>query len=166
MALAHKLNIEGNAARHLPQEQAPRPARRPAPQPRPRSYRAIVMIALGWLCVMAFALGLIHRNALILEETSALTKQREVLAIYELENKELAAAIDTKVSVAEVEKWALAHGMTRPPVARPLQGDPAAVAVRPVAPASAAEAPAAKPSIWEAFKGYVARMTGFAQSAQ
>jgi hypothetical protein len=160
MALAQKVSTYdyiagGSAARALPEvERAPRSATRPVRAPK-HTRRLMVMGAFSWLCIMGFSLALIHINTLVLEETTAITQTREELARLDQQNQELASLVIGAVSVSEVEKWALAHGMKRPttvmslgalmPQSASLQAEPTQVE-----PVSA--------GLWGSVRGYMSKV--------
>lgn len=164
MALARELvgydrMVVGGVARPLLEpEQSARPAARPARVKR-SARRAIALGLLGWLTVMGCALLLVNLNAQVLEETAAITSAREELARVEQQNRELQSKVVSAVSVAQIERWAVAHGMVRPVMVRSLSGDPTALAVvEPVPGAATVQAPQAS-GFWGVLKGHLSRVS-------
>lgn len=136
MSLAHGYPrydraAQDRAAYALP---AAEPARRPQtntaakPKTRRRSRGAVVAMATGWICLMAFAVLVIHRNSLILAESSAVTDIRAQLAQVQNQNQELEDKLTSQTSVEAVIAWAEAHDMHRAADIRTLEGVPTAVA--------------------------------------
>lgn len=137
----------------------------------------VLVIASIWAAGMVLSLIQIDRAAEIRAARADILRIQSEIARLEQRNLELEARIANAVTVAEVERWALAHGMNPPTgIAGTLAGNPEAVAVRdrsPVAavaaaeteagPADAPEAPEAAPSLWETL---VARLTGREPVAQ
>jgi|GEM_PF-5077525 len=166
MSLAHgypRVNraTEGSAAYALPAEPARHPETRTAAKPkaRRRSRKPLALAAVGWACVMAFAMLVVHRNSLVLAETSAVTTARAQLAELQNQNQELEDKLTAETSVEAVMAWASAHGMTLAADVRTLEGVPTAVAAA-EAPSAAAETPEEAPAgFWAALK---ARLTGTA----
>lgn len=133
---------------------APRPAQRKA-----ISLPTVLTIASIWAVCMFLAFSLVQKNAAIREANVNITRAQHEITQWEQYNLALEGQIANAASVAEVERWALAHGMQQPTgLVKTLPGREEAVAVRTpdVELTAAAEVPA-EPSIWQAI---VARFTG------
>jgi len=133
----------------------------------------VLLIASFWAAAMILSLVQIEKAAAIRSARADLLRIQSEIARLEQRNMELEARIANAVTVAEVERWALAHGMNPPTgVAETLAGNPEAVAVRDRSPgeavaaagmADAGQAEDAEPSLWESL---VARITGRQPVAQ
>lgn len=167
------------APRLAPRESATPSVRnmvRPAPRKRLPLGKILLFVAV-WAAVMFLALAQIEKAGAIRSARADLLRIESEIARLEQRNMELEARIANAVTVAEVERWALAHGMNPPTgVAEMLAGNPEAVAVRdrsfaPALAAAGAEAETAdaaepageEPSLWESL---IARLTGRQPVAQ
>lgn len=171
MALARKMErygqmTAGSAAYALPEaDRAPRPAPRPAPAPVKQSKggrRALFVGVVSWAFVMLFSMALIQRNALVLEETRAITHAREELAQLQGENEAYTKRLETAVSVQRVQEWADARGMSRPDAVKRLSDATMEAVVAPKADLveSLAVAPEPTGGLWSSVKSYLAHLSG------
>lgn len=159
MSAAPQLNRPNEA--QLNPISAPSVRRAPRTAPRKRvSAPGVLSLVAVWAFAMFLAFSLVQKNAAIREANVNITRARHQIAQWEQHNLALEGQIANAASVAEVERWALAHGMRQPEgVVETLPGREEAVAVRTpdeTELTAAAETPE-EPSLWQAI---IARFTG------
>jgi cell division protein FtsL len=148
-------SVEGSAALPLPQEiRAPRQA--PRPRPKKRSLAGVVAIGLGWVCVLALSLVVVHRNTLVLSETGKITELKEQIQVQERLIHEKETQVAQAGSMGMVEEWAKAQGMVRTANVKTVAPDASAVAMKEVQPEPApVVAEATQGSFLDAVKSYL-----------
>ncbi|MGE5673816.1 MAG: hypothetical protein ACM3XM_08005 [Mycobacterium leprae] len=175
MSLAHDYSrfgspTVGNTAPQLPSyyDEAPRHSRRVAPAHKAKVAPKVMTFAVIWLLVMAFSLFSVYRNTVLQQELRGITSSREELANLQLQNRELQDKLVTSVSVDTIQKWAIAHGMSRSENVKPLKDDPLAVAPRPEPAAVAVTTPAtpAATGFLGSVQTYLARIVRGFESAK
>lgn len=170
MALARNISTfdrtEGNTVRALPSYESER-AQRPAVRTRKakRSVGSVLLGALGWLTVLALCLFVVHRNTMVLAESSSLTLKREAIAKLGQQISEKQTHLT--VPIGDLEKWATAHSMQRPTTIKTVAADPTVVVPAPVTQATVAVAQPIEPSfnLFSAVKGYLAKLSVAGRSA-